>query len=90
MAELQTKFEAAAEAVKKAKENMDKLPQEKKEEVYGLYKQATVGDINIAEPGVTDPLGQAKFKAWSAKKGLTKEEAQQDYIDCTTAILESF
>ena len=24
-------------------------------EVYGLYKQATVGDINIEKPPVTDP-----------------------------------
>ena len=24
-------------------------------EVYGLYKQATVGDINIEKPSVTDP-----------------------------------
>ena len=24
-------------------------------EVYGLYKQATVGDVNIEKPSVTDP-----------------------------------
>ena len=32
-------------------------------EVYGLYKQATVGDINIEKPSVTDP--KVKFPWYS-------------------------
>uniref|UniRef100_A0A8C5LKA1 ACB domain-containing protein n=1 Tax=Leptobrachium leishanense TaxID=445787 RepID=A0A8C5LKA1_9ANUR len=30
-------------------------------EIYGLYKQATVGDINIYSPGVLDIKGKAKW-----------------------------
>jgi len=49
-------------------------------ELYSLYKQSTAGDCNIARPGLTDPLGQAKFDAWNAKKGTSKEEAAKAYI----------
>jgi diazepam-binding inhibitor (GABA receptor modulating acyl-CoA-binding protein) len=41
-------------------------------EVYGLYKQATVGDINISKPAI-DPKGKAKWTAWNSHKGREKE-----------------
>ena len=39
--------------------------------LYGLYKQATVGDVNTERPGTfsMDFAGKAKWDAWSANKG---------------------
>ncbi|XP_047432483.1 acyl-CoA-binding domain-containing protein 7-like [Mugil cephalus] len=50
-------------------------------ELYGLYKQVTVGDVDIECPGVFDFAGRAKWKAWNAKKGVSKEDAAAAYID---------
>jgi acyl-CoA-binding protein len=49
-------------------------------ELYGLYKQATVGDVTGDEPGVFDFVGRAKYDAWSARRGLSRDEAMGAYI----------
>ena len=36
-------------------------------EIYGLYKQATVGDINTERPGMLDFKGKAKWDSWKVK-----------------------
>ncbi|XP_036947425.1 acyl-CoA-binding protein-like [Acanthopagrus latus] len=48
--------------------------------LYGLYKQATVGDIDIDRPGIFNIAGRAKWDAWNVQKGLSKEEAMAAYI----------
>jgi len=46
-----------------------------------LYKQASVGDVSGARPGMLDFKGRAKFDAWDEKKGLTKEACMQGYLE---------
>jgi diazepam-binding inhibitor (GABA receptor modulator, acyl-CoA-binding protein) len=49
---------------------------------YGLYKQATEGDVNIDKPtNFFDIAGVAKYNAWELLKGIDKEAAMQKYID---------
>ncbi|XP_048755150.1 acyl-CoA-binding protein-like [Ostrea edulis] len=70
-------FQTAAEDVKKLKNSpsdQDLL------EVYSLFKQATVGDVNTARPGMLDLKGKAKWDAWNGRKGMSKEDAEQAYI----------
>lgn len=50
-------------------------------EIYGLYKQATMGDATGTRPGFTDIAGRMKFDAWTALKGKSHDEAMQEYID---------
>ncbi|HEX4326063.1 MAG TPA: acyl-CoA-binding protein [Burkholderiales bacterium] len=50
-------------------------------ELYGLYKQASMGDNTGARPGFTDMAGRMKFDAWTALKGKSSDEAMQEYID---------
>ena len=50
-------------------------------ELYGYYKQATVGDVQGTRPGMLDFKGRAKFDAWSARKGLAKDGAMTAYVD---------
>lgn len=48
--------------------------------MYGLYKQATVGDNNEERPGGFDFKAVAKYEAWLKHKGKSKEEARNGYI----------
>ena len=48
--------------------------------LYGLYKQATTGDVTGSRPGVFDVKGRAKWDAWAAKKGTPTEQAIDEYV----------
>jgi diazepam-binding inhibitor (GABA receptor modulating acyl-CoA-binding protein) len=49
--------------------------------IYGLYKQAANGDVAGERPGFTDMVARAKFDAWDGFKGVSKDEAMQQYVD---------
>lgn len=49
--------------------------------IYALYKQGSSGDAQGERPGFTDMVGRAKFDAWTALKGTSREDAMQQYID---------
>jgi len=50
--------------------------------LYGLFKQASEGDVSIEKPtNMFDFKGIAKYNAWAELKGLRKEEAMQKYVD---------
>ena len=49
--------------------------------LYALYKQASVGDVNTKRPGMTDFVGRAKWDAWEKLKGQSTDQAMQAYID---------
>lgn len=78
MSDLQTRFEKALADSKllPAKPDNSTLLQ-----IYALFKQGSVGDATGDRPGFTDFVGRAKFDAWAALKGKSKDEAQQGYID---------
>lgn len=48
--------------------------------LYGLYKQATAGDATGKRPGMLDVKGRAKFDAWEARRGMSKDQARDEYI----------
>ncbi len=81
--EIQKQFE---EAVANAKS----LPDQSNEvllQFYGLFKQATEGDVNVEKPtNMFDFKGIAKFNAWEAVKGISKEEAMKKYIDLVKSL----
>ncbi|RKP25835.1 acyl-CoA-binding protein-like protein [Syncephalis pseudoplumigaleata] len=54
---------------------------EAKLKLYGLFKQATVGDNDTAKPSMFNLVAKSKWEAWAANKDMSKEEAQQKYID---------
>jgi diazepam-binding inhibitor (GABA receptor modulating acyl-CoA-binding protein) len=70
-------FEAAQMRVK----NLTSSPKPNRLlELYALYKQATIGDVSGARPGVLDMRGRAKFDAWSKKQGLSETDAKTAYV----------
>lgn len=51
-------------------------------QLYSLYKQATEGDIHTDPPSNPfDFVAKAKFEAWAALKGKTREAAMQEYTN---------
>ncbi|KAJ8252786.1 hypothetical protein GJAV_G00205570 [Gymnothorax javanicus] len=70
-------FGKAAEEVKVLKTTPSDA---EKLEIYSLYKQVTVGDVNTDRPGMLDFTGKAKWDAWTKKKGMSKEDAMEAYV----------
>ena len=75
--DVKAQFEAAAAAAKKTKKKPDNATLLK---LYSYYKQATDGDVAGARPGGLDFVGGAKHDAWSKLKGMSKDEAMQNYV----------
>lgn len=49
-------------------------------ELYGLFKQATSGDVSGKRPGMLDVKGRAKFDAWASRKGMSADDARAAYV----------
>lgn len=77
MSDLKARFEQAAQEVQQLPRRPDNDALLK---LYGLYKQATSGDVTGTRPGILDMQGRLKYDAWAKLKGLSAEQAMQDYI----------
>jgi acyl-CoA-binding protein len=75
---LQSQFDQAVADSKSLPERPDNMTLLK---IYALFKQASTGDVEGKRPGFTDMVGRAKFDAWDALKGTSKDDAMQQYID---------
>jgi diazepam-binding inhibitor (GABA receptor modulator, acyl-CoA-binding protein) len=69
----------------KAVDESEKLNQRPSNEtlllLYSLYKQATVGDVDVDPPSNPfDFVAKAKYEAWMSLKGKSKHDAQMEYI----------
>ncbi|KAI9401479.1 hypothetical protein POPTR_001G130200v4 [Populus trichocarpa] len=82
---LQEEFQEHSEKAKTLPEN---TTNENKLILYGLYKQATVGPVNTSRPGIFNMRDRAKWDAWKAVEGNSKEEAMSDYITKVKQLLE--
>jgi diazepam-binding inhibitor (GABA receptor modulator, acyl-CoA-binding protein) len=59
-------------------------------QLYGLYKQALLGDCLQSKPGMFDVKGQFKWKAWKDNKGMTQEDATQKYLDLVDKVMAKY
>ncbi|XP_065154210.1 acyl-CoA-binding domain-containing protein 7 [Paramisgurnus dabryanus] len=84
---LQAEFDQYAENVKKVK---SRPKDQELLDLYGLYKQAIVGDNNIDKPGLTDLKGKAKWEAWNSRKGMSNEDAMSAYISLAKETIEKY
>ena len=75
---LQEEFEkAAAEATQLPERPSNELLLE----LYSLYKQGMEGDVSGEAPGMMEFVARAKYNAWQQLKGMSRQEAQQKYVD---------
>ncbi|XP_077431413.1 peroxisomal carnitine O-octanoyltransferase-like isoform X4 [Vanacampus margaritifer] len=78
-------FEKAAEDVK----NLKTRPSDQELlDLYGLYKQANVGDIDTDRPGLFDMKGKAKWDAWNSRK--VRPFASDQEFKATVDIVRTF
>lgn len=80
MSDLKQQFDEAVNYVKNAEGDFEPS-NDTKLQFYGLYKQATEGDVKGKKPGMLDMVGRAKFNAWEKLKGKSSDQAMQEYID---------
>ncbi|MGM0564665.1 MAG: acyl-CoA-binding protein [Pseudomonadota bacterium] len=79
MSDLKAEFDAAVKKVQTAEGDF-KPSNDLKLEMYGLFKQASEGDVNGKKPGAFDLIGKAKWNAWEELKGMSSEEAMEKYV----------
>lgn len=85
--DLQQQFEAAVQQVNNLS---DAQAAQHMTELYGLYKQATEGDVNMktdevdaeAADQANGPAGlsQAQWESWDKYKGVAEEDAKRQYV----------
>ncbi len=77
-------------AVATSKELTKRPSNEELLDLYALFKQATDGDVSGDRPGGFDFKAIAKFDAWAGKKGISKEQAMQDYITLMARLKQEY
>jgi len=81
---LEAKFEASVADSKTLKERPDNDVLLK---LYSLYKQSVAGDApEKGDYGMFDFAGKAKHEAWKQLKGMSREDAMQQYVDLVTLL----
>ena len=85
--ELQQQFESA---VARSKEFTQRPSNEELLNMYGLFKQASEGDVSGDRPGGFDFKAIAKYDAWAELKGKSKEQAMQDYITLMDKLYQQY
>ena len=83
MTDAQSRFDQAALAAKSLPERPDN---ESLLQLYALYKQASAGDVSGEKPGFFDFVGIAKYEAWEKLQSLSRQEAQEQYIDLVSKL----
>lgn len=87
-----TAFDNAAKAIKDSgkEPGIQKITNDEKLALYGLFKQGTVGDVNTAQPSALQLEANAKWGAWNKNKGKGKEQAQNEYIELVKTLLTKY
>ena len=57
--------------------------------IYSYYKQSTIGDINIAQPGILNFKEYSKWNSWNSLKGTDKISSKKKYNQLVSSILSS-
>ena len=80
-------FITASEYVKKLKKTPNN---EELLNLYGFYKQAVVGDINIEQPIILNLKGRQKWTIWNSKKGTNQFDAEVEYITIVNILIQKY
>ena len=80
-------FSAAQERVKQLRRQPSV---EELLDLYALYKQSNLADVQGKRPDMLNIRGRAKYDAWAKRKGMTKESAMQKYMDLVAKLVEQY
>ena len=84
---LQNDFQSA---VSRSKELPKRPSNEELLDLYALFKQATDGDVSGDRPGGFNFKAIAKYDAWASKKGKSKDQAMQEYVDLVKKLVVAY
>ncbi|EGG00918.1 uncharacterized protein MELLADRAFT_31578, partial [Melampsora larici-populina 98AG31] len=70
------------------KDGEDKPTQNDQLAFYALFKQATVGEVNVPRPGTFDFAGKVKWDAWKSQEGMSQDDAKEKYVKLLREYLE--
>jgi acyl-CoA-binding protein len=84
--DLDTRFEEAVEHANTM--TQASLPQDVQLRLYALYKQSTMGTIDIRVSPVYDLRNAFKMNAWLQISHLSVEEAKEEYILNINALIK--
>jgi diazepam-binding inhibitor (GABA receptor modulator, acyl-CoA-binding protein) len=59
-------------------------------ELYGLYKQASSGDVAGSRPGMLDLKGRAKYDAWAKRQGTSADDAMRGYVELVNELTKKY
>jgi diazepam-binding inhibitor (GABA receptor modulating acyl-CoA-binding protein) len=79
-------FETACEKIKLIKTKPDEYNLTR---LYGLYKQALVGDCNTSQPWAVQVVDRAKWDGWDRERGKSKDKAKQQYVALVERLLKA-
>lgn len=79
------KFTEATQKVKTLSERPDNDTLLK---LYGLYKQATIGNCNIPQPWAIQMEARSKWNAWNSHMNKTKNVAENEYVQLVEGLLK--
>lgn len=78
--ELDENFKFAVSQIRNTKQSDNNKPSNKEKlEFYALYKQATIGKCNIAQPWAINVTDRAKWEAWNALGNMSSDTAKEKY-----------
>lgn len=80
-------FIFATAIVKKLKQEPSNI---EKADCYGLYKQATIGNVNIEKPSFFNFFELKKWEAWEKYKGLNTYDAEVKYITLVNTLIRKY
>ncbi|XP_009248147.3 acyl-CoA-binding domain-containing protein 7-like [Pongo abelii] len=84
---LQADFDMVTEDVRKLK---TRPVDEELKELYGLYKQAVIGNINIECSEMLELKGKAKWEAQNLQKRLSEEDMMSAFISKAEELIEKY
>lgn len=83
MTKINSRFEQASIAAKSLPERPDN---DTMLQLYALFKQGSSGDVSGNKPGMFDFVGVAKYEAWKGLKGLSQDDAKNQYIELVSKL----
>ncbi len=91
MEDIKKRFDLTVKTISKLRIISDKAKDEELKKLYGLYKQAIIGDCNIDEPSkILNYKDNVKWNSWNSNKGMKKSDAMSKYSDHAMTLINKY
>ena len=87
MSLLDQSFNTAVNIVK----NLKKRPSDEELlDLYGLYKQSTLGNVNTEKPNIFYFRERKKWEAWEKYLNLSQEKSKMEYVNMVKKLFDKY